>query len=63
MIKDGISPKDSKYVGELQVKGENVFKKYWNKPEITAKEFTTDEWFKTGSYHFFNIFKSAISKV
>ncbi|KAL5233492.1 hypothetical protein ACI65C_000902 [Semiaphis heraclei] len=41
---------DSKegYCGDLQVKGENVFKEYWHKPESTKKEFTEDGWFKTG---------------
>ncbi|MDX2045723.1 MAG: AMP-binding protein, partial [Chitinophagaceae bacterium] len=34
--------------GEIQVKGENVFHEYWNKPEATKKEFTADGWFKTG---------------
>ncbi|KAL1914759.1 uncharacterized protein VTP21DRAFT_8017 [Calcarisporiella thermophila] len=34
--------------GEIQVKGPNVFKEYWNKPEATAKEFTASGWFKTG---------------
>uniref|UniRef100_A0A1B6LN02 AMP-dependent synthetase/ligase domain-containing protein n=3 Tax=Graphocephala atropunctata TaxID=36148 RepID=A0A1B6LN02_9HEMI len=34
--------------GLLQVKGEGVFKQYWNKPEVTASEFTNDGWFKTG---------------
>ena len=34
--------------GEIIVKGENVFNEYWNMPEATAKEFTTDGWFKTG---------------
>jgi len=34
--------------GEIQIKGENVFKEYWNKPDATAKEFTSDGWFKTG---------------
>lgn len=36
------------YVGNLQIKGENVFKEYWRKPESTKKEFTEDGWFKTG---------------
>jgi malonyl-CoA/methylmalonyl-CoA synthetase len=34
--------------GEIQVKGDNVFLEYWNKPEATAKAFTEDGWFKTG---------------
>ncbi|XP_014225277.1 acyl-CoA synthetase family member 3, mitochondrial [Trichogramma pretiosum] len=34
--------------GDLQVKGENVFKNYWQRPEVTKKSFTDDGWFKTG---------------
>ncbi|KAJ8971132.1 hypothetical protein NQ314_000864 [Rhamnusium bicolor] len=34
--------------GELLVKGEGIFKEYFNKPEVTKKEFTEDGWFKTG---------------
>ncbi len=34
--------------GEIQVKGPNVFKEYWEKPEATAGTFTKDGWFKTG---------------
>lgn len=33
--------------GELYVSGPTVFKRYWRKPEETAKSFTQD-WFKTG---------------
>jgi malonyl-CoA/methylmalonyl-CoA synthetase len=40
--------KGESYIGNLLVKGENVFKEYWRKPESTKKEFTEDGWFKTG---------------
>lgn len=42
-----ISTTDSEE-GELLIKGPNVFKEYFNKPEATKKEFTEDGWFKTG---------------
>lgn len=35
-------------VGELVVRGPNVFNGYWNMPERTAAEFTSDGYFKTG---------------
>ncbi len=35
-------------IGDIQVKGPNVFKGYWQMPEKTAEEFTTDGYFKTG---------------
>jgi malonyl-CoA/methylmalonyl-CoA synthetase len=35
-------------VGQIEVKGPNVFKGYWRMPEKTAEEFTSDLWFKTG---------------
>ena len=34
--------------GEIQVKGIDVFKEYWNNPEETKKVFTEDGFFKTG---------------
>ena len=34
--------------GEIQIKGANVFKEYWGKPEATQNTFTVDGWFKTG---------------
>ncbi|MCM2341617.1 malonyl-CoA synthase [Rhodoferax sp.] len=35
-------------IGDIQVKGPNVFAGYWRMPEKTAEEFTTDGFFKTG---------------
>jgi malonyl-CoA/methylmalonyl-CoA synthetase len=35
-------------IGNIQVKGPNVFKGYWRMPEKTSEEFTYDGWFKTG---------------
>ncbi len=35
-------------VGDLQVKGPNVFKAYWNLPEKTVEDFTADGFFNTG---------------
>ena len=35
-------------IGDIQVKGPNVFSGYWRMPEKTAEEFTPDGYFKTG---------------
>ncbi len=35
-------------IGNIEVKGPNVFKGYWRMPEKTAEEFTADGFFKTG---------------
>jgi len=34
--------------GELQVRGLNVTRGYWGRPEETARAFTADGWFRTG---------------
>lgn len=41
-------PCDAGAIGNVEVKGPNVFKGYWRMPEKTAEEFTADGWFKTG---------------
>ena len=35
-------------IGNLQVRGENVFREYWRMPEKTAGDFTGDGFFNTG---------------
>jgi len=35
-------------IGEVQVRGANVFKGYWRQPEKSAAAFTADGWFRTG---------------
>jgi len=35
-------------IGDIQVRGPNVFAGYWQMPEKTAEEFTADGFFKTG---------------
>lgn len=39
---------DDNLQGELLVKGDSVFKEYYNRPQATEKEFTLDHYFKTG---------------
>jgi malonyl-CoA/methylmalonyl-CoA synthetase len=42
-------------IGDIQVKGPNVFKGYWRMPDKTAEEFTPDGYFKTGDVGKFDI--------
>jgi len=35
-------------IGDVQLRGPNVFKGYWKQPDKTAASFSADGWFKTG---------------
>ncbi|MFF6782613.1 AMP-binding protein [Streptomyces sp. NPDC012510] len=39
---------DGESVGEIQVRGRNLFTEYLNRPDATAAAFTADGWFRTG---------------
>lgn len=39
---------DGASVGEIQVRGPNLFTEYLNRPDATAAAFTEDGWFRTG---------------
>lgn len=43
-----VAAHDGETVGEIQVRGSNLFTEYLNRPEATAAAFTADGWFRTG---------------
>jgi malonyl-CoA/methylmalonyl-CoA synthetase len=44
----GDETSDPQEVGEIQVRGPNLFTEYLNRPDATAAAFTADGWFRTG---------------
>ena len=48
VVKQGSQACAAEEIGDIQVKGPNVFKGYWRMPEKTVAEFTQDAYFKTG---------------
>jgi malonyl-CoA/methylmalonyl-CoA synthetase len=39
-------------IGEVQLRGPNIFKGYWKQPQKTAEAFSADGWFRTGDLGF-----------
>jgi malonyl-CoA/methylmalonyl-CoA synthetase len=48
IVDDGGKLLDAGEIGNLQVRGPNVFIGYWNMPDKTAEDFTADGFFNTG---------------
>ena len=48
IVDDENRPVQEGGIGQILVKGENVFRGYWRMPEKTREEFTDDGFFKTG---------------
>jgi malonyl-CoA/methylmalonyl-CoA synthetase len=48
IVDDESQPVPAEQTGHIQIKGENVFRGYWQMPEKTKDEFTEDGFFKTG---------------
>ncbi|MEV8314144.1 acyl-CoA synthetase [Streptomyces sp. NPDC059900] len=44
----GAETSDPREVGEIEVRGPNLFTEYLNRPDATAAAFTADGWFRTG---------------
>ncbi len=48
VVGDAGGPCPAGEIGQIQVRGPNVFAGYWRLPEKTLEDFTADGWFKTG---------------
>ncbi|KAH0999070.1 malonate--CoA ligase ACSF3, mitochondrial-like isoform X1 [Dendroctonus ponderosae] len=57
LVENTAQDQDQDPTGELLVKGESVFREYFNKPQETLKEFTEQGWFITGDIAQYSIEK------
>mmetsp|Transcript_37375 Transcript_37375/g.80986 ORF Transcript_37375/g.80986 Transcript_37375/m.80986 type:complete len:289 (-) Transcript_37375:64-930(-) len=48
IVLDGVDVTGTDTPGDLQIKGDTVFREYWNRQEATAEAFDEDGWFHTG---------------
>jgi malonyl-CoA/methylmalonyl-CoA synthetase len=52
IVDENGSPVSQGAIGQILVRGPNVFAGYWNRPEKTAEDFTADRFFATGDLGF-----------
>ena len=52
IVDDILNNLDKDEIGNIQVKGPNVFNGYWNLPEKTKEDFSSDNFFNTGDKGF-----------
>jgi malonyl-CoA/methylmalonyl-CoA synthetase len=52
IVDDSLNTLDKDEIGNIQVKGPNVFNGYWNLPEKTKEDFSSDNFFNTGDKGF-----------
>ena len=48
VVDDAGHPLRPGHVGEIQIRGHNIMKGYWNRPTDTAEVLTSDGWFSSG---------------
>ena len=52
IVDDSLNNFDKDEIGNIQVKGPNVFNGYWNLPDKTKEDFSSDNFFNTGDKGF-----------
>ncbi|HWC27337.1 MAG TPA: long-chain fatty acid--CoA ligase, partial [Solirubrobacteraceae bacterium] len=48
LVDDGGNEVEQGDIGEIVIRGHNVMKGYWNRPDATAEAIDADGWFRTG---------------